>query len=85
MLGGHGSRACRSLGPGPGGSSGTAGDPSALPSCFLQSSVIQLSLPPAPTTLGPRTGPHVEGFLQQIHDVGRVLLQHPQRRDREIR
>ena len=28
--------------------------------------------------------PHIEGLLQQIHDVGRVLLQHPQRRDRKI-
>ena len=84
MLGGHGSRACRSLEPGPGGSSGTAGDPSALPSCFLQSSVIQLSLLPTPATLRPCTGPHVEGFLQQVHDVGRVLLEHPQRGDREI-
>lgn len=34
--------------------------------------------PPPPSDPGARTGPHVEGFLQQIHNVGRVLLQHPQ-------
>ena len=80
MLGGHGSRACRSLGPGPGGLLRDRRRPF-CPSILFPNPLSFSHLshsPPPPSDPGARTGPHIEGFLQQIDNVGRVLLQHPQ-------
>lgn len=59
-------------------------------SCFSTltgDTLCPLGLPPAlPGGTWPRAGaaPHVEGLLQQFHDVGRVFLQHAQRGHGEV-